>query len=270
MPGAPDQSLRPAMQPPWESWLGSATEMSVGREQLQALTCYGSTLLDHCPAGAIMGETRDRHRKVQQRQISRTWSGSHLWRSAAPLQANQSALSSRNSAALRESTGIRATETPYLSFKLALLCRWAPALLHRVICQGRLPCHWPKHSGRRGMSHLQTGLPSISLFSNTSDAHAASQRLQRLWIDCGDLYDCICMAQSPTNWSSAMMMAADAGVDDAQAILIALSQPGVNVEAISAVHGNVVSKATSCIAPSSQLDATSAVFAYICRRSSKW
>eukprot|EP00891_Asterochloris_glomerata_P009785 jgi/Astpho2/9785/Aster-03759 len=35
------------------------------------------------------------------------------------------------------------------------------------------------------------------------------------------------------------MMAADAGVDDAQAILIALSQPGVNVEAISAVHGNV-------------------------------
>ena len=41
------------------------------------------------------------------------------------------------------------------------------------------------------------------------------------------------------------MMAADAGVDDAQAILIALSQPGVHVEAISAVHGNVVSKATS-------------------------
>ena len=58
-----------------------------------------------------------------------------------------------------------------------------------------------------------------------------------------------------------MMMAADAGVDDAQAILIALSQPGVHVEAISAVHGNVVSKATFCAHP---VDTLRCSFSCVC------
>ena len=201
---------------------------------------YTSTLFGHCLAGAIIGATRDRHGKFSNVRYLAPGQAAIFDGLLVPhRQINQPPATRRFLQGNRRLGSGHCRKPQISSCKLALLCHWAPALLHRVICQGRLSCHWLQHSGRRGMSHLQTGLASISLSSNTADAQAASQRL---WIDCGELCDCICMQcrTVPTIWSSAMIMAADAGVDDAQAILIALSQSGVHVEAISAVHGNVV------------------------------